>query len=174
MVRNCSTAHQQHASTTGVCVRDGCSPCISLVLLYHIMVTSFSNYIKTQKITTIYKQAIKNYGSETNEMAPLWYSEKTQPLLWFTVKSDWSLNVCTIMFLLCFLEWWKDVGPLVQNTQTFNNCDCIIPTCKISFWQTAFSLKGTQQWNGILESDVNVFNRGLKRWLKSKQQCPHK
>uniref|UniRef100_A0A8C6PUA8 Reverse transcriptase domain-containing protein n=1 Tax=Nothobranchius furzeri TaxID=105023 RepID=A0A8C6PUA8_NOTFU len=56
--------------------------------------------------------------------------------------------------------------------------DCLVPRCKTSFGQSALSVKGAKLWNSLptdlkLETDSNVFNKELKKWLKSKQQCLH-
>lgn len=64
------------------------------------------------------------------------------------------------------------------NTRATVRGDCLVPKCKTSFGQSAFSVKGPKLWNALptnlkLETDGNAFNRGLKQWLKTKQQCSH-
>lgn len=65
-----------------------------------------------------------------------------------------------------------------MNTRASYNGDCIVPRCTTSFGQSAFSVKGVNLWNTLpthlkLETHTNAFNRGLKAWLKAKQQCSH-
>ena len=65
-----------------------------------------------------------------------------------------------------------------MNTRASYNGDCMVPRCTASFGQSAFSVKGVNLWNTLpthlkLETDTNAFNRGLKAWLKAKQQCSH-
>ena len=56
--------------------------------------------------------------------------------------------------------------------------DCLIPLCKTSFCQSALSVKGAKLWNSLptelkLETNSKAFNKGIKQWLKSNQQCTH-
>lgn len=66
----------------------------------------------------------------------------------------------------------------LSATDSSTNGDCIVPMCKNSFGQSAFSVKGAKPWNSLpmdlkLETDGNVFNRGVKLWLKSNRPCSH-
>ena len=65
-----------------------------------------------------------------------------------------------------------------RATRAVTNGDCTVPTCSNAFGKSAFSVKGVDLWNSLptvlkLETDANVFYRGLKLWMKSNQLCSH-
>ena len=126
-------------------------------------------------ITSIYKQAIKMMDQK--------------PMRWHLcgiLQMQDFFSPCIKLFFKCL---HNHVSPLFcglvkrrpissRATQASTNGDCIVPTCTNSFGQSALSVRGVNMWNALptvlkLETDNNVFHRGLKLWLKSNQLCSH-
>ena len=140
-------------------------------LSYSITSWSQSSQTVLKPITSIYKQAIKIMDQK--------------PMRWHHCGILRKHNLFTFenFVIYCntnlvFKCLHNHVSPLFsglvarrQNTgratRASTNGDCIVPKCKNSFGQSAFSVKGANLWNSLptelkLETDGNVFNRELK------------
>lgn len=67
---------------------------------------------------------------------------------------------------------------LRPNTRAAVSGNCVTPAFKSQFGRSSFSYHGSQLWNSLptdlkLQSDLKTFTRGLKKWLKSGQNCAH-
>ena len=60
----------------------------------------------------------------------------------FVTYSNMNKNVYIIMFHLCSLNWSVDARTLAEQHEPPRNGDWIVPKCKKSFGQSAFSVKG--------------------------------
>ena len=166
--------------------------CKTAQLYMHAMIFSHLSYSITtwsqasqtilKPITSIYKQAIKIMDQKPMRWHHCGIIRKHNLFTFDNFVTYSNIN-------LVFKCLHNHVSPLFsrlvgrrQNsgraTRASTNGDCIVPKCKNSFGQSAFSVKGANLWNSLptelkLESDGNVFNKGLKLWLKSNQLCSH-
>ena len=147
-------------------------------------VTSWSQASQTalKPITSIYKQAIKIMDQKPMRWHHCGIIRKHNL---FTFENFVAFCNIKLVFkclhnlvspLLCGLVKRRPSSGRV--TRASENGDCTFHTCTSSFGQSAFSVKGGNLWNSLptflkLETDSNVFYRGLKSWLKSNQQCSH-
>ncbi len=162
-------------------------------LYMHAMIFSHLSYCITswsqassntmKPIASIYKQAIKIMDRKPMK----WHHcriLKKHNLLTFENFMDFSIlkfflkclnNHVSTLFSELAIRWQSSHRAI---TRASTSGDCRVPKCKTSFCQSALSVKGARLWNSLptdlkLETNSNVFNKGLKHWLKSKQQCSH-
>ena len=166
--------------------------CKTAQLYMHAMIFSHLSYSITswsqssqsilKPISSIYKQAIK-----IMDQKPMRWHHCSVLIKHNLFSFENFISYCNINLVFKCLN--KLTAPLFsalvsrrqntrRTTRASSNGDCIVPTCRTTFGQTAFSIKGPNLWNSIptelkLETDSNVFKRGLKSWLKSNQRCTH-
>ena len=152
-------------------------------LSYCITSWSQASPSKLKPIFSIYKQAIKIMDKKPMR----WHHcdvLRKHKLLGF--ESFIDFNYITLVYKCLNNHVSPSFSKLVSrrqsphraNTRATVRGDCLVPKCKTSFGQSAFSVKGQNLWNALptdlkLETDGNAFKRGLKQWLKTKQQRLH-
>ena len=148
-------------------------------------ITSWSQASPTtlKPIFSIYKQAIKIMDRKPMR----WHHCRTvKKHNLFTFENFMDFSVLKLFFKCLNNQVSTLFSELATRRQSSHRAatrsstsgDCLVPRHKTSLRQSALSVKGAKLWNSLpihlkLETNKNAFNKGLKKWLKSKQQCLH-